>query len=453
MFNIVDILESDALRIQALLEGQRLDFKSFRITPAKLSQSLSALANTDGGEIYVGVEDDRKWAGFQNIEATNGISSMIFDMFPVQDYVNCEFLSASNRDGIVLKIEVFRTPDVVRSTSGDPYKRFGAQNRKLTSSDSIRQLEYTKGVHSYEDIFLNDSLIDVVNSASIVEFCMNIAPYPEPLAWLKKQKLTDGERASVAAYVLFSDEPQVLLPKSGIKVYRYKTTEDEGTRDTLAFNPISIEGSAIELIKSAVQVTKEKVQEIPKIGDAGLEAVVYPEDAIHEILTNAVLHRDYSANDEVHIRIFDNRIEVFSPGKLPGYVTPRNILKERFARNPKIVRIANKFPNAPNKDVGEGLNTAFERMRELKLRDPVISETDAGVTVTLFHELLASPEKLVEDYLKENGEINNSRGREICREGSENKMKRIFDRMIKAGIIERIPDRYGKATAYRLKQS
>jgi ATP-dependent DNA helicase RecG len=64
----------------------------------------------------------------------------------------------------------------------------------------------------------------------------------------------------------------------------------------------------------------------------------------------------------VHIRIFDNRIDVESPGRLPAHITPENILKERFARNPTLVRLINKFPNPPNKDVGEGLNTAFAAM-------------------------------------------------------------------------------------------
>lgn len=81
---------------------------------------------------------------------------------------------------------------------------------------------------------------------------------------------------------------------------------------------------------------------------------------LHEIVTNAVLHRDYSIAADIQIRIFDNRVEIESPGRLPGHVTTANILREQFARNPKLVRIINKFPNPPNKDVGEGLNTAFE---------------------------------------------------------------------------------------------
>ena len=432
-------------------EGQRLDLKSKRIAPAKLSRSLSAFANSDGGELFVGLEDDRTWDGFETEEDANGILDVVSQIFPLADFVQVEFLAADARQGLVLKISIARTPDIKRSSDDKVYVRFGAQNLKKEDAQSLRQLEYAKGVFSFEDQTIQGSLDEVENSVSIIHFSLNIIPTPEPKTWLRKQKLIVNEKATVAANVLFADEPQVNLPKSGIKVYRYKTAAANGTRDTLAFDPIAIEGNCYALIEKTVSITKEVAQDVPKLGVAGLEKILYPAEAIHEIITNAVIHRDYSVNDEIHIRIFDNRIEIFSPGRLPGYVTPQNILQERFARNPKIVRILNKFPNPPNKDVGEGLNTAFEKMRELKLRDPIVQETDTGVMVILVHELLASPEEIIKGYLMEHGQINNSTAREICREGSENKIKRIFERMMDANIIEKVPDRRGRATAYQLR--
>ena len=76
----------------------------------------------------------------------------------------------------------------------------------------------------------------------------------------------------------------------------------------------------------------------------GQEDITYPEVALHEIIANAILHRDYSIADDVHVRIFDNRIQVESPGGLPGDLTPQNILSERFSRNGNLVRWINKFP-------------------------------------------------------------------------------------------------------------
>jgi len=158
------------------------------------------------------------------------------------------------------------------------------------------------------------------------------------------------------------------LQRCSIKIYRYKTKETQGTRDTLAFQPITIEGCAYEQIKNAVAETVKIIENISILGVSGFENVTYPVETLHEIITNAVLHRDYSIADDVHVRIFDNRIEVESPGTLPAHITPQNILEERFARNGTLVRLINKFPDPPNKDVGEGLNTAFSAMRKLKIK-------------------------------------------------------------------------------------
>jgi ATP-dependent DNA helicase RecG len=128
---------------------------------------------------------------------------------------------------------------------------------------------------------------------------------------------------------------------------------------------------------------------------------------LHEIITNAVLHRDYHIVDDVHIRIFDNRIEVQSPGQRPTQITIENILGERFARNGAIVRILNKFKDPPNKDVGEGLNTAFAAMHSLGLKEPVIIQTENSVLVIIKYESLASPQEAIMDFLETHPSIKN----------------------------------------------
>lgn len=233
---------------------------------------------------------------------------------------------------------------------------------------------------------------------------------------------------------MFADEPQICLPKrSAIKIFRYKTA-GEADRDMLAEIPITVEGCAYDQIYKAVDITKEILESIRKLGK-GFETIVYPEETLHEIITNAVLHRDYSIATDIQIRIFDNRVEVESPGKLPGSVTPENILDSQSARNPKIVRLINKFPHAPNKDVGEGLNTAFEAMKKIRLKEPQISETENSVLVVIKHEKLASPEEIVISYLLKNDTIRNNIGRGITGIKSENTMKNVFYRLRKNGFI------------------
>ena len=164
---------------------------------------------------------------------------------------------------------------------------------------------------------------------------------------------------------------------------------------------------------------------------------------MHEIITNAVLHRDYSIAADVHVRNYDDRIEVESPGQLPGHVTKENILNEQSARNPKIVRLINKFPDPPNKDVGEGLNTAFEAMRKLRPKEPVIDENDHSVTVYIRHTPLASPHDTVLAFLDNNSEITNMIARDLTGIRSENSMKNVFLALKRRGMIEPVP---GKTT-------
>jgi ATP-dependent DNA helicase RecG len=227
------------------------------------------------------------------------------------------------------------------------------------------------------------------------------------------------------------------------------TTADEGTRDTLAFDPVSIEGHAYDQIREAVQVTAEIIESVRINTAEGLQEARYPITALHEIITNAVLHRDYSVADDIHIRIFDKRVEVISPGTLPAHITPANILTERFARNAAIVRLINKFPDPPNKDVGEGLNTAFTAMRDMKLKPPLIAQAGASVVVTLRHEPLATPEEIILEYLSDHDQITNRIARDLCFIGSENKMKSILQRLVRNGEIELVPGTTRYSAAYR----
>jgi len=385
----VAVTEHQLIEILSRGEGHFLDFKSRDIAPAHLTRTLSAFANADGGELFLGIEDGTlpdltRWRGFDNVEGANGFIQTFEQFFPLGTHFRYQFLGLVGQQGLVLHVEIAKTPDVRAASNGRIYLRRGAQNLPQDTDEKLNRLKFNKGIHSFEDHLTNSETTAVSNSVAILDFMLENIPSAEPLPWLRKQQLISDDRPTVAAVLLYADEPQATLPKSGIKIYRYKTAE-EGTRDTLTGNPTTIEGYAYNAIRDAVEKTIEIVEGISIIGSSGLEKVVYPRESIHEIITNAVLHRDYSLNDEIHIRIFDNRIEVQSPGTLPAHVTVANILDERFSRNPRIVRLINKYKNPPNKDVGEGLNTAFEAMRKLKLKDPVIEQLNGSVRATLRH--------------------------------------------------------------------
>jgi ATP-dependent DNA helicase RecG len=449
-FATVAITEQQVARLLALTEGHFSDLKSCRITPAKLTRSISAFANADGGELFVGIDENtatetRAWGGFPDPEAANGHVQIFEQLFPLGQEFSYEFFNCADRDGVLLHITIQKTREIKRAR--------GAQNLPVDTEEALTRLRLNKGLTSFENDTVDVNTVEVTNSIVIINFLLEVIPTAEPLNWLRKQQLIRADKPTVASVLLFADEPAAILPKRcGIKVYQYKT-KDLPTRDTLAFDPLTVEGPIYDQIRDAVDLTVKAVESISVLGVGGLEHVAYPVEAVHEIITNGVLHRDYSIADDVHVRVFENRIEIESPGRLPGHVTVHNILDERFARNGNLVRLINKFPNPPNKDVGEGLNTAFEAMRKLRLKDPVVQQLENSVLVTIRHESLASSEELVMAYLETHDEINNSKAREICHIGSENVMKRTFERLMKRELIERVPGRKGKATAYRKRDA
>jgi ATP-dependent DNA helicase RecG len=444
-------------RILNLEEGHFGDLKRIEVAPSKLSESIAAFANADGGELYIGIaetktggESVRSWRGFASEEAANGHLQAFEGIFPLGQDFTYQFLCAEGQQGVVLRVEIQKTADIKASTAGKVYVRRGAQNLPVPDGEPLERLKRNKGITSFENATVDGPLDAVTDSYAVTEFMVEVVPTTEPEPWLRKQLLIVDDKPTVAGVLLFSDEPQALLPKrSAIKVYRYKTTDPQGTRETLAFDPLTIEGNLYSQIRETVDTTVRIIEEVTHLGPSGFESVEYPLEALHEILTNAVLHRDYSLADDVHVRVFDNRVEVESPGRLPAHVTVENILDERFARNGKLVRLINKFPDPPNKDVGEGLNTAFAAMKKLQLKDPLITELENSVVVNIRHESLASPEEIVMEYLENNDEITNSIVRQLTGIGSENRVKRVFEKLMGAKEIERVPGKEGYLAAYQ----
>ena len=454
-YEVKKIAPLQTIRLLASKEGQYLDFKAIEVAPGKLTKHLSAFANSDGGEMFIGFDDEKEngfvWRGFAREEDANGHVQALENFFPLGQDFTYDFVESTEQQGLLLHITVRKTKDVRLSTEGKAYIRRNAQSMPV-AGDGLRRLELDKGVVSFENERVNVPLSAIVESDVIRSFVSDIIPHAEPAVWLSKQMLVDEGKPTVAGCLLFSDEPQAYLPKrSGIKVYRYKSTAKEGSRETMAFHPLTIEGHLYEQISKAVTNVVSIIEDLSVLSAGAFAKVSYPRETLHEIITNALLHRDYSIPDDVHIRIFDNRVEVESPGTLPGHVNSGNILNERFARNPTIVRLINKFPNPPNMDVGEGLNTAFEAMKSLRLKEPQIIEREASVLVNIRHEPLGSPEEIIVRFLTEHPTINNSRAREICHIGSENTVKRIFERLKKQGQIENVPGLRGRRTEYRKK--
>lgn len=113
------------------------------------------------------------------------------------------------------------------------------------------------------------------------------------------------------------------------------------------------------------------------------DIALVPQDAWLEGLVNAAVHRSYSnAGDHIHVDVFDDRIEIESPGRFPGLVDfehPERMT--RFARNPRIARVCADL--RIGQELGEGIRRMFEEMRSAGLVDPFYQQSSGSVRLTL----------------------------------------------------------------------
>lgn len=454
-----EISQDDALEIIKKGESHFFDYKSIATNGQKVQKIATALANADGGEFIIGIEDEKsepdllkRWKGGSKIEDFNPHLQALAELNPSLDF-DTTFFTCPTLPGIVMSIKIEKSAFVHKTASGEVNVRHGAQSLKITDNQKITELQFAKGANSFEDYVVSTCPAEnIYETKKIKEFLTHYSPKTDPLDYVYSENLLDNKSMEprLAGVMLFADKPQAFIPrKCAIKIVRYETKEDEPERDFLK-ETITIDGAAYYLIVESVKKVTEMMSSINIWTTEGLKHIEYPPEAIWEIVTNAIIHRDYSISDDVQIHVYDNRLEIISPGKLPGYVTIANILDSRYARNHKIVRTLSKYKDAPNKDIGEGLNTAFEKMKEWKLKPPVIEEDGNYVKVTIPHAPLARPTELILKFLKSNPTINNKQARELTGIKSENLVKIEFYKTRDEGLLERVPGLEGPASAWKL---
>ncbi|RCL28413.1 ATP-dependent DNA helicase RecG [Pseudomonas sp. AFG_SD02_1510_Pfu_092] len=448
----IAITGAQARQLLGQHEGHFLDFKAKEIAPAKLTRSISAFANAEGGDIYIGISENNgsfAWNGFNDAEDANPFIHTFEKLFPVGDEFLYEFLSCPEMQGLVLHVAAKKSVRIILASDGFPYLRRNAQKIKIDTDELKRRLELDKGIYSFEGETVDIDLELATESAVMRGFLSANIPNRSADDFLRMELLVRRGLPKVATVLLFTDLPQAALPdRSSVKLARYRTS-GAAHRDALVGAAETIEGPLYDLIHSAVDKTKKLVEAHQVQGEVGLELAKYPHETLHEIITNSIIHRDYSLPDHVHIRVFDNRIEVESPGRLAGQVTVENILDTRAIRNGQINRLINKFPDPPNKDMGEGLNTAVEAMRGVRLKDPFFKEMENSFLVTIPHESLATAQEMILEYLTANDTITNKQARKLYPVPTQHRMRAIIQKMVEQNLLEPVEGTQRGGTKYR----
>src|SRR3989338_7078938 len=316
------------------LEFKRLGSRNESID--RILQSIVAMANTDGGTLILGVEDpqkttlrglDRILGIEENLEFYDEIGKTVRKISPpISSIWPPDLVEVLNKNVRIGLLAVPKISDGFRSIEGHVYVRLERGNKRLLPQEVVH-FAYVKGFEradrelvSVDFSLLKTNFYDVWRrKRGITEDSIDTVLEKTGLA----RKGKGGQMLPTrAAVLLFAEFPNDLLDtKCAIRVFQY-----EGNLET-----------------------------------------------IKETITNAVIHRDYYTKRDIEIRIFEDRVEIESPGLIPLNITPSNIGVERAHgyRNDLLVKHLREFPDPPNLDQNEGVKAMRQTMRTANLYPPI----------------------------------------------------------------------------------
>lgn len=373
----------------ALDEDQWLERKSGRISAKDLGNALIGLANADGGIVVVGLHDGIVEGTEANPRRRNEQlqAAMDYSAPPVRvkrRFVDC--LNDKGDDDQLLVLEVESDEFVHANKRDEVFLRVGDENRRLSFLQR-QELIYDKGQSSYESRPLAGAGFDLLDRQLLNSYANDLQA-SDPMRLLRSRGLSTDDELTIAGCLLFADHPQQFLPEAFIRVIRYRGTErGTGARQQI-ISDVRLEGPIPRQIRGArdqvrsVQPVRRALLPSGTFGDVAL----VPEDAWLEGIVNAAVHRSYSlAGDHIRVEVFDDRIEISSPGRFPGLVDLSDPLDAvRFARNPHIARVSADLNFG--QELGEGIRRMFEEMRAAGLNDPVYRQTSGSVELKLLAE-------------------------------------------------------------------
>lgn len=367
-------------------ENQWFDRKSSRVRPPTLANALVGFANAEGGVLVVGLHDGQVEGVGAIGDALNDLQQTAIDFTVPPVAAPSRVLPCVRGDGVadhLLVFEIRPAAGTIHTNHRDEvYLRIGDETRKLSFAQR-QELLYDRGQDSYEatataatftdlDRELIDSYVSATGAASVERL-------------FQARGLSHDDRLTVAGCLLFANHPQALFPEAYVRVLRYRGVErGTGGRQQL-LDDQRFEGPIPRVLEQARAHIAEVVPSRRALASSGrFERVpLIPHDAWLEGLVNAVIHRSYSvAGDHIRVEVFDDRVEISSPGRFPGIVAlsdPREA--PRFARNPRIARVCADLHFG--QELGEGILRIYEEMQIAGLSEPVYRQTAGSVQLIL----------------------------------------------------------------------
>jgi len=402
----LELGESYYREFKSALEGHPNDKKPRDLKEIcnDVAKTLVAFANADGGELFVGIEDNNTVLG---IPFTDEKISAILSAS--ENYVLKETPLPIKRKNIieyegkkVIYFSVDKGSKYVHQTSkGECFQRKDRESVP-TSADSIRLAREEVVSREYDRQFEDLAKITDLDLPLVTSVAQEITKIKtiSPEKFLQYIELAefDGDRLRLrkAALLLFAKNPNKWHPRSRVRILKINGTEEKSAPDYNVTEVADIDGNIFKLIEQSWEALRPALTET-RYSEDGLfkTQVIYPEPACREALVNAITHRDYSIEGRgIEIRIFNDRLEVLSPGKLLSKYTIEDLKELKGAhetRNTYLARVLREFGYI--RELGEGIRRMFELMKSNELVEPQISSPNKSFIVILFYKFIYSKEE------------------------------------------------------------
>ena len=376
-------------------EGQYFDRKSARIKPSDIAKHLIAFANANGGVLAIGIEDNNEVTGFE-IKGARKINefreipySMCTSGLSFQCFEKVLATSQGDKTCLIFMVDA-STEKVIKQNDGNVFLRVGDKSKRL-NHEQITQLEYDKGERTFEDVLVEDSSYDDIDIDLVQQYknIMNSSSSGEEI--LEARGLLRKGHLTNAGVLLFAKYPTKFLPNARLRLLKYDGNKMETGRRLNIVKEINFEKPIPRIIKEVRQAINLQLREFQYLDDNGIFKIIpeYPEFAWFEGVVNSLTHRNYSIiGDHIRVSLYDDRLEILSPGKLPNIVTIDNMKNTRYSRNPRIARVLSEFGWV--KELNEGVKRIYDEMELSYLKFPTYSEPNGNSVLLVLENSITS---------------------------------------------------------------
>jgi len=356
-------------------ENSRVEFKQDTIHQEALLQEIVAFANTEGGIIIFGIQDNTHRIIGLTKKQTDDIDKKIANITNdlIRPFLQIITDTTLIENKLLLIITIPKGSNKPYNTKGAIYIRQGTTKRMVSDKDEILRFYQSSGNLYADEMIVENTSIKDIDLDKIKNYLIaqkkNVSNIDERLlinlGVLKNKKLTLG------GLLFFGNNPQQYKPVFLIKAVSFFGNSIGGKDYRESLN---IQGTIPEMFDAGVRFFKNNLkhtQQDQNFNSPGILEIA--QVAIEELLQNALVHRDYFRNSPIRLFIFDNWIEIISPGKLPNNLTIENIkLGNAVARNNLLVSYCSKIMIYSG--LGSGITRSLEEQPNIEFINDIDGE-------------------------------------------------------------------------------